>query len=88
MSVPEALEDLFRLVALLSLSPPIVFEEPVDDPGERLRLRTPRRIAPPLSRRHREHQHFDDRLVVDPEPSGRFPLAQTLMMKRQPHTPL
>ena len=86
--VPEALEDLLRRVALLAVIPLIVLEDPVDDAGERIELRTPRRTAPPVARRHRERQLLGDRLAVDPEPAGRFPSAQTLTMTRQSDTPI
>ncbi len=52
------------------------------------RLRSRRRAAPPIPRRHRERQRLGDRLAVDPEPTGCFPSAQTLMVTRQPYTPV
>ena len=86
--VPQTIEDLLRCVALLAVRPPILFQDPIDDTGERIELWTTWRTAPPVARRYRERQHLGDRLAVDPETVSRFPSAQSLTIARQSDTPI
>ena len=56
----------------------ILQQNPVDDPAERVELRTHRRPAPPVPGRYRKRQHLRNRPRVDPKTPRRFPPAQTL----------
>jgi len=50
----QTLEDPLRRVPLLRRPAFILFQDPVDDPHERIQLRTGWRPAAPVARRHRE----------------------------------
>ena len=50
--VSKPLEYLLRRVPLLAVRAPILFEDPVDDAREWIELRSPRRAAPSVARRH------------------------------------
>ena len=86
--VPQPLEDPLRGVLLLGRPPLIFFQDPVDDPDERIQLRPHRRPAPPVSRRHRERQHLRYRPRVDTKPPRRLPPAHPLHIHRSPHLPV
>ena len=88
MFVAKLLEDTLRRMPLFAVNRSVLFQNTVDDIRERGQLRTLRCITPPVARRHRKRQNLGDRLAVDPEPPGRFPLAQPLMTARQPNTPI
>ena len=78
MLIPQPLEDPLRGVPLLRLTALILLQDPVDDPDERVQLRSRRRRAAPIPGRYREHHHLGYRPRVDPEPSRRLPMAQPL----------
>ena len=52
--VPKPLEDPLRGVPLLRLTALILLQDLVDDPDERVQLRSRRRLAAPIPGRHRE----------------------------------
>jgi hypothetical protein len=60
----------------------ILRQDPIDNAGERVELRTRRRPAPPVPGRYRERQHLGDRPRVDPKLMRRFTPAQTLNLNR------
>src|SRR6516225_1120486 len=60
----------------------ILSQDTVDDPSERVELRTRRRPAPPVPGRHRKRQHLRDRSRIDPKTPRRFPPAHTLDLNR------
>jgi hypothetical protein len=60
----------------------ICSQDLVDDPGERIQLRTRWRPAPPVPGRNRKRQHLRYRPRVDPIRPRRFPPAQTLYPNR------
>ena len=70
--VAQTLEDPLRRVPLLRRAALILFQDPIDDPHERIQLRTRRRPAAPVSRRHRERQHLRHRPRIDPKPTRRL----------------
>ena len=51
--VPETLKDALGRVALLPGGVMVLFQYPVNDAGEGLKLGTPRRSLPPVAWRHR-----------------------------------
>ena len=62
--VPETVEDALCSVPLFAVTGPIILQDPIDDPRERIQLRSPWRRASAISWRHRERQHLTDRLAV------------------------
>src|SRR5271166_1148864 len=66
----------------------ILRQDTVDDPGERVELRTRRRPAPPIPGRYRERQHLGYCPRVNPKLSRRFPSAQTLDLYRVTNPPI
>jgi hypothetical protein len=76
--VAQPLEDPLRGVPLLRRPSFIFLQDAVDDPDERIQLRPHRRLAPPISRRHRERQHLRHRPRVYAKPPRRLPLADPL----------
>src|SRR5207302_4942761 len=80
--VAKPLEEPLRGVPLLPRSTLILQQDLVDDPGERVELRTRRRPAPPVSGRHRKRQHLRYRPRINPITPRRFPPAQTLDLNR------
>src|ERR1044071_7834596 len=67
---------------LLLRSTLILHQDPVDDPGERIKLRTRRWPAPPVPGWHRKRQHLRHRSRVDPITARRFPPTYTLNLNR------
>src|SRR4051812_547407 len=67
---------------LLLRSTLILQQNPVDDPGERVELRTRRWPAPPVPGRYRKRQHLRHRPRVDPVTTRRFPPTYTLNLNR------
>src|SRR5207237_4026000 len=63
-------------------------QDTVDDPGERVELRTRRRSAPPIPGRYRKRQHLGYCPRVDPKLPRRFPAAQTLDLYRVTNPPI
>ena len=80
--VAKPFENPLRGMPLLSRPTFIRRQDPVDDPGKRIQLRTRRRPAPPVSGRDRKRQHLGYRPRVNPKPPRRFPPAQTLDLNR------
>src|SRR5438270_4007563 len=76
--VAKPLEDPLRGVPLLPRPALILRQDTVDDPGERVELRTRRWSPPPVPRRNRERQHLGYCPRIDPKLPRRFPSAQTL----------
>jgi hypothetical protein len=87
MLVAQTLEDPLGCVPRLRRSPSILLQDPLDDARERIQLRTRRRPAPPVARRHRERQHLRHRPRVDPETSRRRSPADPLNLNRVPDRP-
>jgi hypothetical protein len=75
-------------MALLRAACPVIFQNPIDDRGKRIQLRSPRRLAPPVSRRHRKYHHLRHRPWVDPKSPTRLTMAQTLDLNRMAYTPM
>src|SRR3954454_893197 len=67
---------------LLLRSTLILQQDPVDDPGERVELRTRRWPAPPVPGRYRKRQHLGHRSRVNPKAPRRLPPAHTLNLNR------
>ena len=88
MLVSKTLEDPLRRVALLTVNCPVLNQNTLDDIREGVQLRAFRRLAAPIAWRDRMRQYLGNRLAVDPEPTGRFPTAQSIAMTRQPNTPI
>jgi hypothetical protein len=88
MLVSQPLEDPFGGMLLLRRLTLIVFQDPINDPEERIQLRPRRRLTPPVSRRHRERQHLRHRPRVDPKPPRRLASAQPLNINRPSHLPI
>src|SRR5271165_3957835 len=86
--VAKPLEDPLRGMPLLPRPALILRQDTVDDPGERIQLRTRRRPAPPVPGRYREHQHLGYCPRVNPKLSRRFPSAQTLDLYRVTNPPI
>src|SRR5215213_2586235 len=80
--VAKPLEDPLRGMPLLLRSRFIRRQDRLNDPGERVELRTRRRPAPPIPGRHRKRQHLRHRPRVDPVTPRRFPPAHTLNLNR------
>jgi hypothetical protein len=80
--VAKPFEDPLRGMPLLLRSAFILGQDAVDDPGERVELRTRRRPAPPVPGRHRKRQHLRYRSRVDPETPSRLPPAHAFNLNR------
>src|SRR5262249_38410906 len=78
-------EDPLRGMPLLSRPTLIPRQDPIDDPGKLVQLRTRRRSAPPVSGGHRKRQHLGHRPRGNPKTPRRFPLAHPFDLNRQPH---
>src|SRR6267142_1801403 len=63
-------------------------QDTVDDPGERVELRTRRGSPPPIPGRYRERQHLGYCPRVNPKLPRRFPSAQTLDLYRVTNPPI
>src|SRR5205823_3868994 len=81
-------EDPLRGVPLLSRPTFIRRQDPVDDPGKRIELRTRRRPAPPVSGWDRKRQHLGYCPRVNAKLPRRFPSAQTLDLYRVTNPPI
>src|SRR5436305_13623446 len=88
MLVAKPFEDPLRGVPLLSRPTFIRRQDPVDDPGKRIQLRTRRRPAPPVSGWHRKRQHLGYCPRVNAKLPRRFPSAQTLDLYRVTNPPI
>ena len=86
--VAQTLEDPLRRVPLLRRSALILFQDPIDDPDERIQLRTRRRTAAPVSRRHRERQHLRHRPRVDAKTTRRLATTDPLNPNRVANPPI
>src|SRR5258705_9534401 len=80
--VAKPFEDPLRGVPLLPRPTLILQQDPVDDPGEWVELRTRRPPAPPVPGRHRKRQHLRYRPRVNPITPRPFPPAHTLNLNR------
>src|SRR5215471_7451414 len=83
--VAKPFEDPLRGMPLLSRPTLIRRQDPIDDPGKPVQLRTRRRPAPPVSGGHRKRQHLGHRPRIDPKAPRRFPLAHTFDLNRKTH---
>ena len=85
--VAQPLEDPMRRVPLLArhVGIPVRLQDRVDDAGEPVQLRPPRRLRPPIPRRRRIAQHLLHRPTVDTEPPARLVMAQPLIDNRKPN---
>jgi hypothetical protein len=81
--VAKPLENPLRSMPLLSRPTFVRRQDPIDDPGKRIQLRTRRRPAPPVSGWDRKRQHLRDRPRVDPKTPRRFPPAHTFNLNRK-----
>jgi len=86
--VAKPFENPLRGVPLLSRPTFIRRQDPVDDPGKRIQLRTRRRPAPPISRWDRKRQHLGYCARVNAKLPRRFPSAQTLDLYRVTNPPI
>src|SRR5690349_4291784 len=86
--VAKPLEDPLRGVPLLPRPALILRQDTVDDPGERVELRTRRRSPPPIPGRYRERQHLGYCPRVNPKLPRGFPSAQTLDLYRVTNPPI
>jgi hypothetical protein len=75
-------------MALLSRPTFIRRQDPVDDPGKRIQLRTRRRPTPPVSGWDRKRQHLGYCPRVNAKLPRRFPAAQTLDLNRVTNPPI
>ena len=75
--VAKPFENPLRGVPLLSRPTFIRRQDPVDDPGKRIQLRTRRRPAPPVSGWDRKRQHLGYLPRVNAKLPRRFPSAHT-----------
>ncbi len=82
--VPEAVEDALCSVSLLTVAGPIILQDPIDDPRERIQLRPPWRRTSAIPWRHRERQHLTDRLAVQVKHPRRLVDANLLDTARMP----
>ena len=80
--VAQPLEDPLRGMKLLRMARPVSFQNLIDDRGKRIQLRSLRRAAAPVSRRHRIHHHLCYRPRIDPKSPRRLALAQALDLHR------
>ena len=80
--VAKPLEDPLRGMPLLPRPALILRQDTVDDPGERVELRTRRWSPPPIPGRYRERQHLGYCPRVNPKLPRCFPSAQTLDLYR------
>ena len=83
--VPKPLEDPLGRVLLLLRSRLVVPENAVDHWNKWIKLRLRRRLLAHVTRRHRELHHLVHGPRIDPEPTGRRPLAQPLNPNCMPH---
>src|SRR6202035_3861690 len=60
----------------------ILQQDPLDDPGERVELRTRRRPASPVPGRYRKRQHLRNRPRIDAKTPRCFPPAHTFNLNR------
>ena len=81
----QPLEDALGRVTLLLGNRRIGVQHLIDDPGERIELRTPRRLCPAIPWRHRVFEHLAHRVPVHTEPTRRFPDAHSLDVTSTPH---
>ena len=86
--VAKPFENPLRGVPLLSRPTFIRRQNPVDDPGKRIQLRTRRRPALPVSGWHRKRQHLGYCPRVNAKLPRRFPSAQTLDLYRVTNPPI
>ena len=81
--VTQPFEDPLRRVPLLPRPSLIRCQDRLDDPDKRIQLRSRRRPAPPVPRRHRKRQHLRHRPRVDPKTPRRFPPAYPFNLNRK-----
>src|ERR1700687_3263894 len=86
--VAKPFEDPLRGMPLLPRPTLILRQDTVDDPGERVELRTARRTGPPVPGRNRKRQHLGYCPRIDPKLPRRFPPAQTLNLNRVTNPPI
>src|SRR6266567_660229 len=86
--VAKPFEDPLRGMPLLPRPTLILRQDTVDDPGERVELRTRRRPAPPVPGRNRKRQHLGYFPRIDPKLPRCFPSAQTLDLYRVTNPPI
>src|SRR5947209_7798639 len=86
--VTKPFENPLRGVPLLSRPTFIRRQDPVDDPGKRIQLRTRRQPAPPVSGWDRKRQHLGYCPRVNAKLPRRFPSAQTLDLYRVTNPPI
>ena len=73
MLAPQTLVEALGRVALLAGNLEIIFQNPVDDAGERLQLGAAGRVLPPVARRRGVGQHLAHRVPVQAEHPRRLP---------------
>jgi hypothetical protein len=82
--VPKSLEDPLRGMPLIHQPPAILVQDPINDADKRVKLRSHRQLAPAVTGWHRKHHHLANGPRIDPKPTGRLPVAQTLNLHRMP----
>src|SRR3984957_328652 len=86
--VAKPLKNPLRGMPLLPRPALIRRQDTVDDPGERVELRTRRRSAPPIPGRYGKRQHLGYCPRVNAKLPRRFPAAQTLDLYRVTNPPI
>src|SRR5689334_379714 len=86
--VAKPFENPLRGMPLLPRPAFVLHQDTVDDPGERVELRTRRWSPPPIPRRYRERQHLGYCPRVNPKLPRCFPSAQTLDLYRVTSPPI
>jgi hypothetical protein len=75
-------------ITAISAFSELLRQDTVDDPGERVELRTRRWSPPPIPGRYRERQHLGHCPRVNPKLPRCFPSAQTLDLYRVTNQPI
>src|SRR6185312_9451938 len=81
----QPVEDPLRRMPLLCRPPLILLQHGVDHARPLIQLRPPRRLFPPVARRHRIAQHLAHRLAGQPKLRRHTPLALAFHHHRSPH---
>jgi len=85
--IAEPLEHPLRRMSLLAMDLAVAFQPAVDDPGERVQLRSLHRRRPPVSGRNRERHHLGHAVARDVEMPRSLSLAHALRTS-QPNLPI
>ena len=84
--VAQPFVDPLHRMTLLAVNLAVFLQNPVDNAGISVQLRTPWRSLTPVARRHRKPQYLAHRLAVDPENPRRLTIAHPVDMARPSNT--